>query len=384
MGWPRSIGVGMVICAVLSAIGGMTVLAQNPPQGSAPASPNAQRPPDAVPVQLGQAKRQDMPVLLNNIGAVQANQQVLVRARVDGTLTQIYFKEGQMVKAGDKLAEIDPRPYAAALASAMAKKAADTAMLATAEKDLTRTSNLVQRDFASRQQYDQQTGQVGQLQATLQGDDAAIANAQLNLNFCNITSPITGRVGLRMVDVGNLIHSNDQTGIVTVSQLQPIAVTFTLPQDDLPVIHQAMQAGAVPIFAYTADDKRQLGQGKLLTIDNQIDQATGTIKLKAEFPNEDSALWPGQFVNVRMQAATLKNALTVPSAAVQRGPQGLYVYLVKPDSRVAMQPVEVQQDDGKTAVIAKGLDEGVQVVVNGQSRLQTGSRVVASNPSSAS
>jgi membrane fusion protein, multidrug efflux system len=384
MGWPRSIGVGMVICAVLSAIGGMTVLAQNPPQGSAPASPNAQRPPDAVPVQLGQAKRQDMPVLLNNIGAVQANQQVLVRARVDGTLTQIYFKEGQMVKAGDKLAEIDPRPYAAALASAMAKKAADTAMLATAEKDLTRTSNLVQRDFASRQQYDQQTGQVGQLQATLQGDDAAIANAQLNLNFCNITSPITGRVGLRMVDVGNLIHSNDQTGIVTVSQLQPIAVTFTLPQDDLPVIHQAMQAGAVPIFAYTADDKRQLGQGKLLTIDNQIDQATGTIKLKAEFPNEDSALWPGQFVNVRMQAATLKNALTVPSAAVQRGPQGLYVYLVKPDSRVAMQPVEVQQDDGKAAVIAKGLDEGVQVVVNGQSRLQTGSRVVASNPSSAS
>ena len=166
-------------------------------------------------------------------------------------------------------------------------------------------------------------------------------------NFCNITSPIAGRTGLRRVDVGNLIHSGDATGIVTVSQLHPIAVTFTLPQDDLPAIHDAMHAGPVPVFAYTADDKQLLAEGKLLTIDNEIDQATGTIKLKAEFPNQDDKLWPGQFVNVRMQTETLKNALAVPSAAVQRGPQGLYVYVVKPDSTVAMQPIQVQQDDGK-------------------------------------
>jgi membrane fusion protein, multidrug efflux system len=383
MSSPRAVRRWIVVGLGLVIAGG-GVLADKSLAQSAPAASPAPATPNAVPVQLAASKRQDVPVLLSNIGAVQAYQSVLVRARVDGTLTQVFFKEGQMVKPGDKLAEIDPRPYAAALAQAMAKKAADTAMLASAQKDLARYSNLVRSDFASRQQVDQQTGTVGQLQATLQGDDAAIATAQLNLNFCNITSPIEGRTGLRLVDVGNLIHASDATGIVNVSQLHPIAVTFTLPQDDLPAVQDSMHAGTVPVFAYTADNKTKLGEGKLLTVDNQIDQTTGTIKLKAEFPNEDNHLWPGQFVNVRMQINVLHNALTVPSAAVQRGPSGLYVYLVKPDSTVAMQPVEVQQDDGAVAVIAKGLDSGVQVVTNGQSRLQTGSRVVAANGNSAS
>ncbi len=380
--WARRVAPWIVAAAVVAGGAGIVLAQKSLAQSSPPAS-QAPRAPDAIPVQISPTKRQNVPVMLENIGAVQAYQSVLVRARVDGTLTQVFFKEGQMVKAGDRLAEIDPRPYAAAVAQAMAKKAADTAMLETAQKDLSRYSSLARDQFGSRQSVDQQMGQVGQLQAALQGDDAAIATARLNLEFCNITSPITGRTGLRLVDPGNLIHSSDSTGIVTITQLQPIAVLFTLPQDDLPAIHDAMHAGAVPVFAYTADDRTELDRGKLLTIDNQIDQATGTIRLKAEFPNTDDRLWPGQFVNVRMQTQVLANALTVPSGAIQRGPKGLYVYVVKPDQTVAMQPVEVRQDDGTTTVIAKGLDDGVQVVVNGQSRLQAGSRVTAATPAAA-
>ncbi len=351
---------------------------------SAQTATSSKPPSSAIPVQLAQSKRQDVPVLLSNIGSVLAYQSVLVRARVDGTLTHVYFNEGQQVKPGDKLAEIDPRPYAAVLAQAIAKRAADVAMLESAQKDLTRFSNLMHDQFASRQSVDQQTGQVGQLQAQIQGDDAAIATAKLNLDFCNITSPIEGRVGLRLVDVGNLIHASDAAGIVSITQLQPIAVTFTLPQDDLPAVQDSMHIETVPVFALTADDRTQLDQGKLLTIDNHIDETTGTIKLKAEFPNKESRLWPGQFVNVRMQIQTLPNAVVVPSSAVQRGPQGLYVYVVKPDSSVAMQPVTVQQDDGKLAVLTTGLDSGVTVVVNGQSRLQTGTFVTAAAAPSAS
>ena len=377
MSWVGRVAPWIVAAAVIAGATGIVLAQSSPPANQAP------RAPEPIPVQITQAKRQNVPVMLANIGAVQAYQSVLVRARVDGTLTQVFFKEGQMVKAGDRLAEIDPRPYAAALAQAMAKKAADTAMLETAQKDLARYSSLAKDQFGSRQQVDQQTGQVGQFQAAMQGDDAAIATARLNLEFCNITSPITGRTGLRQVDPGNLIHSSDSTGIVTITQLQPIAVIFTLPQDDLPAIHDAMRGATVPVLAYTADDRTELGRGKLLTIDNQIDQTTGTIRLKAEFPNADNRLWPGQFVNIRMQTEVLADALTVPSGAVQRGPKGLYVYVVKPDQTVAMQPVEVRQDDGTTTVIAKGLDDGVQVVVNGQSRLQAGSRVTAATPAAA-
>jgi multidrug efflux system membrane fusion protein len=216
---------------------------------------------------------------------------------------------------------------------------------------------------------------VAQDQAIIAGDEAAIATARLNLDFCNITSPIEGRTGLRLVDAGNLIHATDATGIVSISQLHPIAVIFTLPQDALPQVQAAMAQGTLPVLARTADDHSQLAAGRLLTIDNAIDQTTGTIRLKAEFANLDDRLWPGQFINVRLEVATLKDVVTVPSVAVQRGPDGLFVYLVKPDSTVAVQPVELAQDDGQVAVVNKGLDPGVQVVTNGMSRLQNGSRV---------
>lgn len=347
-----------------------------------PVLPAAAQAPSGVPVQAAVAKQQDVPVLLRNIGTVQAYYSVLVRARVDGNLDRVFFTEGQDVKAGDPIAEIDPRPYAAALAAAQAKKAADQAQLANARADLVRYSNLVRSDFASHQQVDTQTAMVAQLQATIAGDDAAIESARLNLEFCHITSPIDGRTGLRLVDPGNLIHATDAQGIVTITQLHPIAVVFTLPQDDLPQIQAALARGVAPVFAYTADDSSELARGHLLTIDNQIDQGTGTVKLKAEFINPDDRLWPGLFVNVRLQVETLKDAVTVPSTALQRGPNGLYVYVVRPDSTVAMQPVTVRQDDGTLAVITKGVQAGTEIVVNGQLRLQDGSHVAVAKASS--
>jgi multidrug efflux system membrane fusion protein len=346
------------------------------------ALPAAAETPAGVPVQVADATRQDMPVLLRNIGTVQAFYSVLVRARVDGTLDRVFFTEGQDVKAGDPIAEIDPRPYAAALAAAEAKKAADQAQLANARADLARYSSLARNDYASRQQVDTQQATVAQLQATIAGDDAAIETARLNLEFCHIVSPINGRTGLRLVDPGNLIHANDSQGIVTITQLHPIAVIFTLPQDDLPRIQAAMARGKAPVFAYSADDRTELASGTLMTIDNQIDQSTGTVKLKAEFANPDDRLWPGLFINVRLQVDTLKDVVTVPSTALQRGPNGMYVYVVRPDATVKMQPVRVRLDDGTRAVIAEGVQAGAEVVVNGQLRLQDGSRIVAAKANS--
>lgn len=348
--------------------------------GLVPSRVSAQAP--GVPVQTVVAQRQDVPVLLSNIGAVQAFYAVLVRARVDGTLDHVFFTEGQEVKAGDRIAQIDPRPYAAALAAAQAKKTADLAQLANAHADLTRYSNLARSDFASHQQVDTQSSLVAQLQATIAGDEAAIQTAALNLQFCDITSPIDGRTGLRLVDPGNLIHANDTQGIVSITQLHPIAVIFTLPQDDLPRIQAAMAHGQPMVTAFTADDHTQLGQGRLMTIDNTIDATTGTIKLKAEFDNADRRLWPGMFVNAHLRADTLHDAVTLPSASVQRGPNGLYVYLVKPDRTVAQTPVRLTQDDGTTAVIAEGLDAGAEVVIHGQLRLQDGSHVTVANSAS--
>ena len=329
-------------------------------------------------------KRQDEPVTLRNIGQVQAFQAVLIRARVDGTLDKVLFKEGQDVKIGQVIAQIDPRPYAAALAQAAAKKAADEANLANAQRDLARYSSLASSSFASRQQVDTQLALVAQTQANIKGDDASIDSARLNLEFTSITSPIDGRTGLRLVDAGNLIHATDTTGIVTITQIKPISVTFTLPQDSLPSIQTAMAQGKLPVLAYTADDKQLLATGELLTTDNAIDPSTGTIKLKAVFANPDNRLWPGQFINVRLTLGTLKNVVTIPSVAVQRGPAGLYVYLVKPDGTASVQPIDVQQDDGIVAVISKGLDDGVQVVTSGQSRLQNGTRIAATNTASKS
>jgi multidrug efflux system membrane fusion protein len=317
-----------------------------------PVVSRAQTAPQGVPVTVATVAAADVPVMLSNIGTVQSLASVLVRARVDGTLDKVAFTEGQDVKAGDLLAQIDPRPYAAAYAQAAAKKAADEAQLANARHDLTRYSNLAKSDFASRQSVDTQAASVAQLEANVAGDDAAIQSAKLNLDYAAITSPIDGRVGLRLVDPGNLIHASDSTGIVTVTQIKPISVIFTLPQDSLPAVQAAM------------------ARGKLSVV-------TGTFRLKAVFPNQDERLWPGQFVNAHLQVEELHNATVVPTTALEHGPNGTFVYLVKPDQTVAVQPVDVRLDNGKIAVIAKGLDAGATVVVDGQSRLQDGTRISA-------
>jgi len=347
-------------------------------------------PSDAVPVTAIKVQTQDLAEYAQGIGTVQAYRSVLVRARVDGTLDTIAFREGQEVKPGDLLAEIDPRPYAAILDQARAKRAGDQAQLANARRDLVRYSNLARTNFASRQQVDTQLALVDTDNANIQADDANIAAAALNLSFCRITSPIEGVVGLRLVDIGNLIHATDTAGIVSITQIHPIALVFTLPQDQLPAVRDAMarertlagqqtgqfdQRVALPVIALTSDGGRVLSHGHLLTPNNSIDTTTGTISLKAEFANADNRLWPGQFVAAKLQLAVAHNVLTLPPAAVQHGPDGLYVYVVKPDNTVEKQAVQVGYQDEQAMLITDGLTAGQTVVLSGQLRLQPGTRV---------
>lgn len=325
-------------------------------------------------------------MLARAIGTVQAFQSVVVRARVDGTLDQVMFTEGQTVKPGDVLAQLDPRPYQAALDQAVARRAADDAMLSNARSDLVRYNELAQSQVTSRQRLDLQRANVAQAEATIRGQDAAIAAAQLNLSFTRITAPIEGRVGLRQIDPGNYIRAADpaSTGIATIAQIHPIALIFTLPQDILPALQQAMRQGKPLVTAYSSDDRTKLSEGELVTIDSAIDPLTGTIKVKAAFTNMDDNLWPGQFVNVRTRLDLRRGVLTLPSAAIQRGQSGLFVFLVKPDNTAALQPVEVAQDDGQVAVVTKGLDGSERIVLAGQSRLSIGTRVVATEAKPAS
>ena len=320
------------------------------------------------------------------IGTVQAFQSVTVRARVDGTLDRVLFTEGQYVKPGDVLAQLDPRPYQAILDQALARKASDLSMAASARSDLSRYDNLAASQVASQQKLEQVRATLAQAEAAVRGDDAAIAAAQLNLGFTRITSPIEGRVGLRQIDAGNFIRAADPntTGIVTIAQIHPISLIFTLPQDSLPRVQAAMRRGKLPVMAYSSDDRTKLSDGELLTLDSSIDATTGTIKLKAVFPNADDNLWPGQFVNVRMQLDVRAGVVTLPSQAIQRGANGLYVYTVTPEGTAALQPVEVDQEDGQVAVVAKGLAGTERVVLAGQSRLSNGARVNATEAKPAS
>lgn len=332
-------------------------------------------PSSAVPVLVVKATREDVPEYVAGIGSIQAYNAVTIRSRVDGTLIQIPVKEGQEVKQGDLIAVIDPRPFKAALDQAMAKKAQDTAMLANAKLDLERFESLARQDFASRQQLNTQQALVAQDTAVIQGDDASVEQAQLNLSFCYITSPIPGRIGLRLVDPGNLIHATDTTGIIAVAQDRPISAVFTLPQGQLPEIVKAMASGPVRVLAFTSDGKQQLDSGRLLAPNNQVDQATGTIGLKAEFPNTNDTLWPGQFIDARVQIATAHDVVTVPQAAIQNGPDGQYVWVVKPDDTVALQPITVGYQTPNTAIVTKGLSGDEALVTEGAVRLQPGSRV---------
>lgn len=360
---------GLVAVWVGLLIAGHSTAQQARPQGGAA----------PVPVTTARVTRQDVPIYLHGLGLVQAFNAVLVRARVDGTLMQFAVTEGQEVKQGDLIAVIDPRPFQAAIDVVTAKRSQDEADLANAKQDLARYSTLAQKNFASHQQVDTQQSLVNHLTAMIAGDDAAMTNAKLNLSYCYITSPIQGRIGLRQVDPGNMVRASDATAIVSITQIHPISLLFTVPQENLPRINTAMATGKLPVLAFAADGKTELDQGTLLTPDNSIDASTGTIKLKATFPNPRNTLWPGQFVNARLQLGTEQNVLTVPSVAVQHGPAGLYAYVVNPDSMVARQPVEVSRDDGTLAVITKGLTDGQQVVTDGQSRLQAGTKVAVND-----
>lgn len=343
-------------------------------------APAAQAPP--VPVTVVAASKRDVPIILRNIGAVQASQSAAIRPRVDGTLEEVLFTEGQEVKKGDLLARLDARPYQAILDQAIARRAATEASIANARLDLARSVDLARSQFASRQVVDTRVMAVSQLEAQLRADDATINAAKVNLDYTSILAPFDGRMGLRNIDPGNVVRfaDNANTAIVTISQIRPIVAVFTLPQDNLPAIQAAMARGTLPVAALSADDRVVLGQGELITTDNTIDATTGTIRMKAKFPNEATRLWPGQFVNVRLTLEVQRDAIAVPSIAVQRGPAGLFVYTVKDDQTVDLARIEIGQDDGTLAVIRRGLTEGTRVVVAGQSRLRVGARVTITPP----
>ncbi len=368
----RSIWLTTAILVV--AASGLAWYVVHQPAKSAPGQTTSAVVP-AVPVTAGLAETKNIPVYLTGLGTVQAFNTVVVKVRVDGQLDKVAFTEGQDVKAGDLLAQIDPRPFQAALDQAKAVKAKDEAQLENAKRDLQRFINL--HDFATKQSVDTQSALVRQLEATIQGDQAAIESAQTQLAYSTITAPLSGRTGVRLVDQGNIVHASDANGLVMITQLQPISVMFGLSDRQLANISREMANGPLKVIAEGRTDHQPLGEGTLTLVDNQIDQGTGTIRLKATFPNEDHALWPGQFINIRLLLRTLQQAVTVPSTAIQRGPNGMYVYVIKPDSTVAMQPVSVGQMNDGTSVVESGLQPGDKIVVRGQYRLQPGTRVQA-------
>ena len=345
------------------------------PHGSGPDLP--------VPVVPGVVTKRDVPIYLDGLGTVQAFNTVTVRARVDGAIDKILFTEGQDVQAGDVLAQIDPRPYQAQLDQAVAKKAQDEAMLNNGRLMLKRDEDLIKNRVLDQQSYDTQRYLVDQLVATIQGDQAAIDNARTQLDYTRITSPLAGRVGVRQVDQGNIIHTTDTGGVVVITQLRPISVLFTLPEQDFQTIRDNTPdneaSDPMKVLAVGRDNTGRLGEGTLAVIDNEIDQTTGTIKLKATFPNTDLRLWPGQFVNSRLLVTTRKDGLTVPASVVQRGPQGTYAFVIKPDHTAAVRNVKVAQVEDGQALIDEGLQAGEQVVVDGQYKLQEGSKVVVTN-----
>jgi multidrug efflux system membrane fusion protein len=383
---PKALGVVLIVLISVS-VGYM--LRGGPKAASSSSSPGSigtltyrDTNPDApVPVTASRVERKDVPIFLTGIGTVNAYNSVAVKAREDGQLIAIKFKEGQEVKAGDVLAVIDQRPYLAALKQAQATLAKDQSLLANAKLDLDRDIKL--GEYTSHQSVDTQKSLVEQYQAQVESDAAQVDSARTNYDYTTITAPIDGRTGIRGVDIGNIVHAADATAIVTVTQLQPISVVFTLPADDLAIVSKGIAQQPLTVMAYSKDNEKSLGEGKLVLVDNQIDSTTGTVKLKATFANADRALWPGQFVNARLLVDTAHGGLVVPASAVQRGPNGAYIWVIGGDSKVIMRPITVQQVQDGVALVAQGLTEGESVVIDGQYKLQPGSKVQQELPSAA-
>jgi membrane fusion protein, multidrug efflux system len=340
-----------------------------------PADAATQKTPPVIAVDIAAVTHADVPIYLQGLGTVQAFYTVTVTARVDGALDKVAFTEGQTVRKGDLLAQIDPRPNQAAFEQALATKAKDAALLANAQRDLARYMILQPQDLASKQTVDTQRAMVDQLTAQLQVDQALIDNARTQLEYTRIASPINGRTGIRLVDPGNIVHAADTTGIVVVTQVQPISVIFTLPEEDLGAVGRALAAGPVKVTTRSRDAGTELDEGTLTLIDNQIDQATGTLKLKATFDNAHNTLWPGQYVNARVLLRIDRNALTIPTAAVQLGPDGPFTYVVKKDSSVEVRPLNIGEESGGMTIVTRGLMPNERVVTSNQYRLQAGVHV---------
>ncbi len=359
----------MVACASFSGCTG-TDSKQQKAQAAAP---------HAVSVAVAKVQQQDVPVYLVGLGSVTAFYTANIKSRVDGQIMSVNFKEGQIVKEGDLLILIDPRPYQVQLEQMQAQLFKDAASLRDARLNLDRYTTLIPSGSIAQQQVDTQKSTVDQLDGQVRTDQAQIDNAKLQITYCHITAPFTGRVGLRQVDPGNIVHAADTNPMLILTQLQPIAVIFTLPEDQLPTVSDHMKNSTLMVEAYSRDDQTKLATGKLQTIDNQIDPTTGTAKLKAVFDNRDNRLWPNQFVNANLLLETRKNSTVLPTAAVLRGPQGAFVYLVKPDKTVAARTVTISLTQGTITTVTAGLDPGDTVVTDGQDKLQTGSTIEPRN-----
>jgi multidrug efflux system membrane fusion protein len=373
----------VLILAVVLAGGGAVYWYRGGAQG-ADAGRAARAPGRApVPVSVAIAARRDVPIHLIGLGTVQPTLSVGIHSQVDGKLQEVLFTEGQHVNKGEVIAKIDPRLFQAALDQAKAKKAQDQALLVAAQKDLTRFKTLATKSFETQQNVDLQQGKVDQLLASLDADDAAIETAQTQLDYTTITAPSDGRIGVRLVDPGNLVRASDAGPIATVVLAQPAAVMFTLPSRALDGVRQAMDRGKIEVIAFDQDNRLPLSTGTLLMVDNSVDQATATIRLKAMFPNADDRLWPGEFVNARLQLETRHNVIAVPSVAVQRGPQGLFAWVVSADNIAVAHQIQVGPTDGDTIIITSGLNEGDRVVTDGQYKLQTNAPVTVAAPTAA-
>lgn len=328
-----------------------------------------------APIHAALVDRRDFPVFLTGLGTVQPTNTVTVRSRVDGQIEKVAFEEGQMVHEGDLLVRIDPAPFRAALNQAIAKLAQDQASLNNAQQDLQRTSTLAKQGDATQQLLDQRIATVANLTALVQADQAAIESAKVQLAYTTIRSPLTGRAGFRIVDPGNIVHASDQTGILTITQLQPISIIFTAPEQQLPAISEALKSGPLQVTASGPDGKKPLGEGTLELIDNQVDPASGTIRLKASFDNPDNALWPGLSVTTHLLVTTIKGAVVVPDSAVQRGPNGLFAYVVTAASTAELRDLKVSRIADGLALVEQGLSPGEHIVTSGHYRVQPGGRV---------